>query len=94
MPSNMPEPKETTVPDPERPALLLWVVMKITIQVFPLAILLSVVGEKLGAPLWPSMIVATIMSWWINEKYEELHIEVTDYIREKYLDQDPGEDSP
>jgi len=70
----------------KRPSMLLWLVARITIITFPLAVMLYSILDT----LWPnkndmiSFLACGILAFYATEWYESLNEEVTDYIRKKY----------
>ena len=71
-----------------RPPMFLFLVIKVTLVITPLAIIAGLAFSRLGFSDTAGMIMGAVLSWWIISKYNEILIEIVDYMREKY-DQDP-----
>ena len=73
----------------KKPALFLWLVCHISLIIFPLAVLISVLLTKLGMPEGaPTLIVAAISAILIIRWYSLLDYEVTQYVLTKSNDDD------
>lgn len=70
-----------------RPPMFLFLAIKFALITMPLSILSALLFVKLGISDIISMILGGLAGWWIVGKYDEILIEVVDYMREKY-DQD------
>ena len=80
----MSNPKTTI----NRPPMFLFLVIKVTMVITPLAIIAGLVFSKLGLSDTAGLIMGALVAWWVIAKYDEILIETVDYMREKY-DQDP-----
>lgn len=72
-------------PSEKRPALLLWLMSRITLIIFPLSISINLILVKYGMTedlltfALAALIATKVVGW-----YESLNDEVTEYIRNKY----------
>ena len=78
----------TKSPSKVRPPMILFLVIKFVLIWVPMSIIFAAVMIKAGASEWVGIPAGFLLAWWVKSKYEEILIEVVDYIREKY-DQDP-----
>lgn len=70
-------------PTNSRPPMFLFLVIKFTLILAPLSVAISFLLSKSGMPQMESFLVGGILAWWVNSKYDEILIEIADYIREK-----------
>jgi hypothetical protein len=83
--------------DVERPSFILHLVAKFSIVMFPLSLLVNAILIKLGLTEdWSTLAIATVLSFYISEWYEELNNEVYLYVLGKAAERenakDPGND--
>ena len=71
-----------------RPPMFLFLIIKVTLVITPLAIIAGLVFSKLGFSDIAGLVIGAVIAWWVVAKYDEILIETVDYMREKY-DQDP-----
>lgn len=74
----------TNTPSKPRPPMVLFLAIKFALITMPLSILSALLFVKLGISDIISMIMGGVVGWWIVGKYDEILIEVVDYMREKY----------
>lgn len=69
----------------QKPSFFLYLMAKFSIAVFPLALLMNVILIKLGmSDDFITLTLATIISYYISEWYEELNNEIFLYLLEKH----------
>lgn len=66
-----------------RPPMVLFLVVRYLMILFPLTASVGFLLNNAGFPIWACLLVGTMLSSWVVGKYEEILIEVKEYINTK-----------
>lgn len=67
----------------QRPPMFLFLVIKIGLMFTSMAVVMGILLQSWGLPPWASFFISGGLAWYVSSKYDEILIEIADYLREK-----------